>query len=149
MDAGKGILAGGCLVHRQRSHEGIIAQSVLVRRCIRCLRSNRLVVERVIGERLGRTCQCLHADVKRGKACTELQSNGIEQVVGASEDQIDAVIVEPLVVLLCKSLDESEVRLVVLAHVVQSFLVLGIDTCTYPCLGSHLLYDVSKGASGT
>ena len=66
---------------------------------------------------------------------------------GSAEDQVDSVIVEPFVVLQGKTLDEREVRLVVLANVVELLGVFGIYPCTHPRLGSHLLDDVSQGAS--
>ena len=146
MDAGKGMLPGGLLVHAHRGHEGLVAQLVLVRRRVRRLLSDGAVVERMVGEHPRRTRQGLHADVERGEARAELQPHRRGKAGGTAEDEVETVIVQPFVVLPGKPLDEAEVRLVVLAHVVQPFLVLRVHLGTHPGVPRHLLHDVRKRA---
>ena len=141
-----GVLQRGNFEHAHRCHESAIAREVQSRRPVGRVLDHAQVVRRQIGEHRGGTGQRLHASLEPGHVPIQFQTHRI-RTLRLAEHQARTVVIQPLVVVMGKPADKREVRLVVLAYVIQPQPVLGIGHEANPCLGAQLADDLLQGTS--
>ena len=140
------ILQGRFLEHLHRGLEGLAARAVESRGLVRRVFCHAVVVFRQVGEHPGGPGQRLHARLERGERRVELQLHGLG-FPRHPENQLGAVVVQPLLVLLGQPPDEREVRFPVLADVPHGLVVFGLHLRLHARLGAQLPDNLAQRAA--
>ena len=145
MHARVGILQGRFLEHLHRGLEGLAARAVEPRGFVRRVFSHAVVVFRQVGEHPGGPGQRLHAHLERGERRVELQLHGLG-LLRLPENQLDTVVIQPLLVFLGQPPDEREVRFPILADVPNGLVVFGLHLRLHARLPAQLLDNLAQRA---
>ena len=145
VDAGKRVLARRPAVHAQRGAEGLARKLVVAVGKVGRGLVHLTVGRGMVGEHLLGTGKRLQAYLKGRERRAVLQFHRLRGVLGTAEDERGAVIVHPLLVLEGKTADEVEVRLVVLADVVELLPVGGVQSQLHIRLPAERPHHVADG----
>ncbi|BAR96760.1 hypothetical protein PI172_2032 [Prevotella intermedia] len=145
MDAGKRVLARRPAVHAQRGAECLARKLVVAVGKVRGGLVHLTVGRGMVGEHLLGTGKRLQAYLKGRERRAVLQFHRLRRVLGTAEDERGAVIVHPLLILEGKTADEVEVRLVVLADIVELLPVGGIQSQLHIRLPAERPHHVADG----